>query len=446
MIVTISENAKTIISLLCDRGFDAYAVGGCVRDSLMNREIGDIDIACSASPQELEQVLSDNSIKYVETGIKHGTVTAVINHEPFEITSFRSDGDYKDNRHPSSVEFVRDIETDLARRDFTMNAIAYNEKNGIIDMYGGRADIDNRLIRAVGNADRRFNEDALRIMRALRFASVLDFDIEENTRKAIFDNKKLLRNIAAERLFSELKKLLLGCNAEKVLLEYREVFAVIIPELEPCFDYPQNTKWHIYDVYTHIAKSVAQCPKKDYMRLAMLFHDIGKPHTRTVDFKGTDHFKGHPAKSAEIASRILRRFKVSNELYNKVIKLIEVHDYYIRPNKPNIKHWLGKLGADITLDYIDIKIADLSTHNLTLSQDEIDTLYYIRNLTEEIINAHEPYKISDLKINGSILKSFGYSGKEISNVLNYLLEEVISDPTVNEESTLIQLAKEKRRI
>lgn len=444
MKVTVSGNAKTIISLLLDNGFDAYAVGGCVRDSLMRREIGDVDIASSATPQELEKVLTANKIKYVETGLKHGTVTAIINHEPFEITTFRSDGDYADNRHPTSVEFIRDIETDLARRDFTINAIAYNEKQGIVDLYGGQADIENRLIRAVGDADKRFKEDALRIMRALRFASVLGFDIEECTKKAIFSNKELLKNIAAERLFAELKKLLLGDNAEKVLLDYRDVIAVIIPELVPCFDYPQNTKWHIYDVYTHIVKSVALCPKKDYIRLTMLFHDIGKPYTKTVDSKGSDHFKGHPLKSAEIASQILKRFKASNDLYRKVIKLIEVHDFYIKPNKPNIKHWLCELGSDLTLDYIDVKIADLGSHNLQLSQEEIDTLYKIRQLTAAIIESGEPYQISDLKINGSDVKSLGYSGKQIAEVLNYLLEQVIDDPSKNNESTLIQLIKEKR--
>lgn len=444
MIVTISENAKAIIRLLLDNGFDAYAVGGCVRDSLMKREVGDVDIASSAAPYELEKLLSENGIKYVETGIKHGTVTAVIHHEPFEITTFRSDGDYADNRHPNSVEFIRDIDTDLARRDFTMNAIAYNEERGIVDLYGGQQDIDNRLIRAVGNADRRFKEDALRIMRALRFASVLGFDIEESTKKAIFDNKELLKYIAVERLLTELKKLILGNNVEKVLLEYRDVIAVIIPELMPCFDYPQNTKWHIYDVYTHIVKSVALCPKKDYIRLAMLFHDIGKPYTRTVDSKGADHFKGHPVKSAEIASQILKRFKVSNDLYYKVIKLIEVHDFYIRLNKPNIKHWLNDLGEELTFDYIDVKIADLSSHNLDLSKEEIDTLYLIKRLTEEIIENAEPYKISDLKINGSIIQSLGYSGKQIAAVLDYLLEEVIQDPSKNNEGSLIRLAKEKR--
>lgn len=442
MIINLSDDAKAIIKLLLDNGFDAYAVGGCVRDSLMGREMGDIDITSSATPKQLEELLLENNIKYFETGIKHGTVTALINHTPYEITTFRSDGDYSDNRHPDSVKFVSNIADDLKRRDFTVNAIAYNEKAGIVDLYGGLNDIQNKLIKAVGNADQRFKEDALRIMRALRFASVLGFDIDSDTKKAIFANKDLLKNIAVERLFAELKKLLLGDNVEKVLLEYREIIAVIIPELIPCFDYPQNTKWHIYDVYTHIVKSVALCPKVDYIRICMLLHDIGKPFVKTVDENNQDHFKGHPKKSVEIASTVLKRFKVSNDIFNKVIKLIEVHDFYIKLDKPNIKSWLRELGDNLTLDYIDVKIADLKTHNPVLSQHEIDNLYNIKNLTREIIDSGEAYTVSDLQIDGTVLKELGYSGREISAMLEHLLDEVVKDPSLNTRDNLIKLASQ----
>lgn len=441
MNITLSKDAKAIIELLLDNGFDAYAVGGCVRDSLMGRVIGDIDVTSSATPQQLQELLEKNNIRYIETGIKHGTVTAVLNNIPYEITTFRADGDYKDNRHPDSVQFVKNIADDLSRRDFTINAIAYNDRAGVVDLYGGGQDIENKLIKAVGDPDKRFKEDALRIMRALRFASVLNFDIEHDTKRAIFDNKQLLQNIAQERLFAELKKLLLGDNVERVLVEYRDVIAVIIPELIPCFDYPQNTKWHIYDVYTHMVKSVAVCPKVDYIRLALLLHDIGKPFTKTVDDKGQDHFKGHPAKSMEVASIVLKRFKVSNEIYSKVTKLIEIHDFYIRQDTRNIKSWLRKLGSELTLDYIDIKIADLSSHNLELSQHEIDALYEIKALTKEIIDSGEAYTISDLDINGNVIKSLGCSGKQIALVLDFLLDKVIDDPSLNTREKLIQLAE-----
>lgn len=441
MIINLPDNAKAIIELLLDNGFDAYIVGGSVRDSIMDREMGDVDITSSATPQQLENLLEKYNIKYIETGIKHGTVTAIVDHVPYEITTFRADGEYNDNRHPESVEFVKDISMDLARRDFTINAIAYNDRVGIVDLYGGCDDIENKLIRAVGNADRRFKEDALRIMRALRFSSVLGFDIEEDTKQAIFDNKELLKSIAVERVFVELQKLLLGDNVENVLMEYRDVLAVVIPELIPCFDFKQNTKWHLYDVYTHTIKSVALCPKVDYIRLCLLLHDIGKPYCKTVDENGQDHFKGHPAKSAELATTVLKRFKVSNEIFNKVIKLIEVHDFYIKFEKPNVKRWLNALGENLTLDYIDVKIADLGSHNLDLSQHEIDILYEIKDLTQAVIDANEPYAVSHLNISGNDLLALGYSGKSISIKQAELLDMVIENPKLNTKEKLIKLAK-----
>ena len=439
--MTINENAKKLINLLIDNGYKAYAVGGCVRNSILGIDVNDVDITTSAMPWEVEAVLNDSGINFFETGLKHGTITAVVNKENFEITTFRADGEYLDNRHPESVEFVRDLEDDLARRDFTVNALAYNENEGIIDIFGGVKDIENKIIRAVGDPVKRFNEDGLRIMRALRFASVLGFVIEENTKKAIFDCKELLHNIAWERLFSELVKLIMGDGAEQILLEYKEVIAVIIPEFKKCFDYPQNSKWHLYDVYTHIVKSVALAPKKDYIRLALLFHDIGKPECKTTDDKGQDHFKGHPEISANYAREILNRFKTSNEIKNKVVKLVELHDYHISIKHSNIKKWLRKLGDEFTLDFIDVKIADLKSHNLELSQVEIDELIEIREETVKVINSGEPYRISDLVINGSDLVELGYSGREIQNELEKLINDVSGSPKCNNRDWLIKQAK-----
>ncbi|MBQ7203512.1 MAG: HD domain-containing protein [Eubacterium sp.] len=407
----------------------------------MGRSGGDVDLTTSAKPDELEAVLNKAGIKYIETGLKHGTVTAVIDHTPYEITTFRSDGDYLDNRHPESVNFVTDLSEDLARRDFTVNALAYNDEVGIVDLFGGIEDINNGIIRAVGDADKRFKEDALRIMRALRFSSVLGFKIEEKTKKAIFDNKELLLNIASERIYTELVKLLLGDNCESILIEYKEVFAVVIPELAPCFDFEQNSKWHLYDVYTHIVKSVALTPKKDYMRLAMLFHDIGKPYCKTTDDKGQDHFKGHPAISTGLAEKILLRLHASNEIKQKALTLIKYHDLYITEKPSNIKRWLRTLGEDLTLDYIDFKIADLMSHNLDLSQGEIDTLKRIKTQTRDIILSAEPYKISDLEINGNDLKNIGFEGKEIAEELENLIVQVSGDPKLNTKDKLLQLAE-----
>lgn len=435
------KNSENLINLLLENGFCAYLVGGCVRDALMGRASGDIDIASSAKPDELEHLLSQHNIKYIETGIKHGTVTAVLEKTPYEITTFRTEGIYKDNRHPENVAFVEDICLDLSRRDFTVNAIAYNEKDGLVDPFNGLEDINNKTLRAVGDPDKRFREDALRIMRGLRFASVLGFEIEEKTKSAIFRNKELLKNIAVERIFTELKKLLSGSNVENVLLEYRDVIAVVIPELKATFDFPQNTKWHLYDVYTHIVKSVAVSPEKDYIRFTLLLHDISKPECKTTDKAGQDHFKGHPVAGAEKAAEILKRLKVSRDFFNKVTKLVRIHDFHILYDKANIKHWLSELGAERTFDFIDVKIADLATHNLDYAGKELELLYSIKELTQQILDNKEPYKISDLKISGNALVSLGYKGSQISKELDELLGFVIENPASNEYSVLLNKAK-----
>lgn len=437
-----TENGKKIISVLSAAGYKAYFVGGCVRDFFMRRPFNDIDIASSSTPIETETALSAACSRCIETGIKHGTVTAIINGESFEITTFRSDGEYKDNRHPENVSFVTDVKTDLARRDFTVNAMAYNENDGLVDVFGGIDDINNKIIRCVGNPDKRFNEDALRIIRALRFSSVLGFEIEENTQKSIFKNKDLLKNIAAERIFVELKKLLCGDNAESVLLKYKEVIAVVVPELAPCFDFAQNTKWHLYDVYTHIVKSVGFSPKTDYMRLTLLLHDIGKPYCLKVDDRGVDHFKGHQEKGAFLAERALRRLKCDNATLKKVVTLISVHDEKIYLDSKSIKYWLRRLGDSATLDFLDVKIADMESHNLEFAGHEVEELERIKQKAIEIINSGEPYRISDLKIRGNDLISVGISGKSISDALNYLVEKVSDDKSLNDKNTLLKMAKD----
>ncbi len=437
----LNESANRIIRLLSESGYKAYAVGGCVRDMIIGRTVTDIDITTSAKPDETERVLSENGIKYFETGLKHGTVTAVLNGESFEITTFRTDGSYLDNRHPSEVTFVTDLSEDLSRRDFTINALAFNEDEGVVDLFCGREDIENELIRAVGNPELRFKEDGLRIMRALRFSAVLGFEIEKHTKKAIFKCKNLLLNIAYERLFTELKKLLLGDYAERVLLEYRDILAVIIPELKPTFDFPQNSRWHIYDIYTHSVKSVCVSPKKDYIRLALLFHDIGKPDCRTTDERGVDHFYGHPEVGAKYARDIMNRFKTSNELKEKVVRLVEIHDLHISRRRSNIKKWMRIIGGELILDYIDVKISDMLTHNLELSEPEIEELKYIRMTAIDIINSGEPYRISDLVINGNDLVKTGFSGAQIKEELESLINEVSGNPECNRREWLLSRAE-----
>lgn len=433
--MTLFEKANYLIDIIEKAGFEAYQVGGCVRDYFMQKECNDIDITTSAKPLELEEILKNNNIKYIETGLKHGTVTAVFENDNFEITTYRCDGEYNDNRHPESVTFVREIDDDLSRRDFTINAIAYNpNKNEIVDLFGGREDIKNKVIKTVGNADERFNEDALRIMRAIRFASTLGFEIEEKTKNAVFKNKELLRNVASERIFTELVKLLMGDNVFSVLTEYKEVIAVIIPELIPTFTCKQNTVWHLFDVYTHTAKTVEMSPKIPEIRLIMLLHDIGKPVAKTTDENGVDHFKGHQKISAEMSAPILKRFKVSNEIFNRVMLIIPIHDIHIGRDKKNIKKWLNKLGEQGMYDLISVKRADKLGQNPKMTGEELSNLEITEKYLNEIIVSKEPYSIKDLKINGFDLINLGYKGKQIGEILNIVLQNVISGELENEKS------------
>lgn len=442
--MTSSDKAQRLLNIINASGFEAYFVGGCVRDAFMHREFCDIDIASSATPKELEKILLKNDIKYIETGLKHGTVTAIIDGGAYEITTYRTDGEYSDNRHPESVRFVTDIKSDLSRRDFTINAIAFDPRTGeTVDPFGGKADIKNKTIRAVGNPDRRFNEDALRIMRAIRFSSVLGFEIEKDTKAALFKNKELLHNVSAERIFAELTKLLSGESVFKVLCEYKEILAEIIPELKPTFDCRQNTVWHIYNVYEHTAKSVETVKNEPALRLTMLLHDIGKPLSKLTDENGVDHFKGHQKVSARLASPILKRLKASNELYDRIMLIIPIHDIHIGTKKKNIKKLLSELGEQGLRDLIEVKRADKLAQNPSVVGKELERLDATEAVLDKILENKEPYKLKDLDINGNDLASLGFEGKEIGECLAFLLDEVISENVKNSKSDLIKLSKTK---
>ena len=442
--MNIPNNANLIFKVLCESGYEAYFVGGCVRDFLMNRPCNDFDITTSAKPLEIEDALKKYGIRFFETGLKHGTVTAVIDGEPFEITTYRTDGEYHDARHPENVVFVSDLSEDLSRRDFTVNALAYNEHDGIVDKFGGIDDIKNGIIRTVGNPDKRFNEDALRIMRALRFASTLGFKIESKTADSIHKNAELLNNISSERIYSELMKLLLGVNCEKILLEFKDVIGVIIPEFIPCFSCEQNTKWHLYDVYTHIGKSVGCCENKDYLRLAVLLHDIGKPQCKTTDNKNVDHFFGHPQRSVEISEAVIKRLKTSREYTKKILKLIEIHDKKISPTGESVKFWLRTLGEDLFFDFMEVKLADMKSHNLQYAGESLVLFEKIKRLANEIISNNEPYRICDLAIGGNELVELGYQKAQIKDELDKLIVDVSKNPTLNSKEVLIQIAKKDR--
>ena len=307
----LSEGAKKVIEMLEEAGYEAFAVGGCVRDSLLGKKPFDFDVTTSASPEEMKEVFRNEHV--IETGIKHGTLTVLINKEPVETTSFRVEKGYSDNRRPEKVEFVRSLSEDLSRRDFTINALAYNEKTGIVDLFGGISDLEHGTVRCVGNPDKRFNEDALRIMRALRFASVLGFEIEEETAASIKRNCGLLNNISSERISSELSKLLCGKNAAKILLEHPEPFFVIIPELSVLKGFDQRHFRHHLDAFGHTAAVLEAVPPVLELRLAALLHDIAKPLCQTVDENGTGHYYGHAQIGAKLSEEILTKLKFDNE-------------------------------------------------------------------------------------------------------------------------------------
>lgn len=427
--------SKIAVEALKSNGFEAFLIGGSVRDYIMDLPIGDIDITTSATPTQVKEVFKD--FRVIETGIKHGTVTVLIDGEPLEITTYRSEGTYSDNRHPDSVVFSKSLSDDVVRRDFTMNGIAYDFSTGLCDLVGGIEDIRNKTVRCIGDAQTRFHEDALRILRALRFSAVLGFDIEECTKTAIHKCKDLLNNISAERIREEFVKLICGKNAYSVLQEYSDVIAVFIPEIKPCINFEQKNRHHCYDVYTHSLKAV-ECSKPDtIIRLALFFHDIGKPSVAHFDEKGEQHYYGHPKKSAELTEKIMTRLRFDNETKNKVVTLVKFHDSPIMindavsPDRKRLKKIMSQIGKDLIFDLIEIKRCDNSAqHPKYYRGDDFytDTL----NMISEIINNKECFSIKNLKINGNDLISMGFEGKEIGNILNRVLELIIRDKLKND--------------
>ncbi len=440
--VFMPDYCKTIIKSLENKGFEAYLVGGCVRDSVMGITPHDYDITTSATPEEMLECFCD--FKVIKTGLKHGTLTVVIDENQIEVTTFRIDGEYTDFRRPDSVCFSRDLREDLSRRDFTINALAYSEKTGVVDMFGGLEDIKTKKIRCVGEPDTRFYEDALRILRALRFSSTLDFEIDVNTANSIQNNKELIKNIAVERVFEEFKKLLCGKRVEQVLLEFRDVFAQFIPEIKPCFDFEQKTKYHCYDVYTHIVKTVANIKADETLRLCAYFHDIGKPQVFFVDEKGVGHFYGHNKTSSKIAKQVLKRLKADNKTINDVSTNVYVHDREIALTEKSVKRFLSKYSLQTFYDLLEIKKADALAHAKDY-RDRTDYLQTLYDLSRKIISEQQCFSLKDLDINGFDLISLGYSGKQVGKALEFLLDAVIDGKVQNQREALINHLKDNRR-
>ena len=433
--------SKTAIEILKSKGFEAFLIGGSVRDFVMGLPIGDIDITTNATPDEVKQVFAD--FRVIETGIKHGTVTVLINDEPLEITTYRSEGTYSDNRHPDSVVFSNSLADDVVRRDFTMNGIAFNFDNGFCDLVGGLNDIENQTIRCIGNAETRFREDALRILRAMRFSAVLGFEIETETKKAIHKCRDLLKNISAERIREEFTKLICGKNAYNVLQEFADVVTVFIPEMSECVGFEQKNRHHCFDVYTHTLKAVEKSSQNNIIRLALFFHDIGKPSVAHFDEKGEQHFYSHPKKSAEMTETIMTRLRFDNDTKNKVVTLVRMHDSPImvndmtKPDRKRLKKIMSQIGADLIFDLIEIKCCDNSAQNPEYFRGE-DFYKQTRDIITEIINEKECFSIKNLAIDGNDLIFLGYKGKKIGEALEKCLTAVIDGKVENEKSELIK--------
>lgn len=443
MNIVLPKNVKTIIKILNTHNYEAFIVGGCVRDSVIGLTPHDWDICTNAKPEEIKKCFEN--FNTFDSGIKHGTISVVLDVEVFEVTTYRIDGTYSDNRRPDSVTFTSDITQDLARRDFTINAMAYNEKRGLIDPYGGRNDLSDKIIKCVGNPDFRFNEDALRIIRALRFASVYNFEIDDETAKSIHKNADLLNNIAVERISVELNKLLSGNGAEKILNNYRDVIAVFIPEIKPMFDYNQHTKHHNRDLWHHTIYAVKSIDNTPLLRMSMLLHDIGKPKACKRDEDGTCHFKGHPKYSAEMAETILRRLKYSNDFIETCITLIKYHDVRFSGSKRQLRHVMSAIGDKNVELLLKIQRADIMAQSDYKHKEKLEKLDLACQTYKEILADKDCFTLKQLKINGNDIKNLGLSeGIKIGKILKILLGLVIEDKIENEKSALIKKAEEIR--
>lgn len=441
MKIEIPEKTEYILRTLSERGFESYAVGGCVRDSLMGKEPFDWDITTSALPEKTTEIFESLGCKVVKTGIKHGTVTVIKDGEPFEITTFRVDGKYSDRRRPDGVLFTPSLSEDLKRRDFTINALVADSEGNVSDFFGGTEDIEKKIIRAIGDPDRRLNEDALRIMRALRFASVLGFQIDPPLRESLIKNRELLRDIAPERINAEFSKLICGERFAGILLEFTDIIEVFIPEVAPCAGFDQRNIHHIYDVWEHSVRAAEAVTPELTLRLTMLFHDIEKPSCFFMGEDNQGHFYGHAKKSAEAAERILRRLRYDGRTIKEVTGLIELHDVEIVPEKKPVLRRLGKMGYENFKKLMAVKYADNAAQSpIVLPRREI--YKKIEDIAGEAQRESSCVSLKSLSVNGRDLIEAGFpEGREIGKILRQLLEGVIDGKYENEKDDLLKAAE-----
>lgn len=440
-VITVPDYALTVVERLESRGYEAYVVGGCVRDSLLGRQPNDWDVCTNALPEDVLRVF--RRFHVIKTGLQHGTVTVMSDKQPVEVTTFRIDGNYSDNRHPDAVSFVSHVEEDLARRDFTINAMAYSPTRGLVDAFGGQEDLAAGLIRCVGEPDARFNEDGLRIMRALRFAARFGFAIERETAASVRRNRHLLENVSAERIFKELKGILIGAGVTDMLLAFPEVFSCIIPELAPSIGFDQHTPYHCHDVWTHSAYAVAAAPADEILRLTMLLHDVGKPSCFSMGEDGRGHFYGHPAAGEKLTKTILQRLKSDNATLSTVCTLVRVHDMTMPTTVPGMRRLVGKLGVENVRRLLDVQRADHAAHS---DYDHASGTALIRDaaeLLEDVLEMAPAFTVKDLAINGNTLMQLGMSpGPAMRQVLETLLAAVQEGELENSADALIERTKE----
>ena len=437
--MTIPDYVLSCIRQLENAGFAAYIVGGCVRDSLLGLEPNDYDMCTNALPEETEAIFSDRRL--VLAGKKHGTVGVITSGGVVEITTFRTEGNYADNRHPEWVSFVPSIEEDLARRDFTVNAMAYSPTRGFRDPFGGQGDLETHTLRAVGDPVRRFHEDSLRILRGARFSAKYRLIPEKSTLNAMVALRHLMDNLARERVFEELCKLLLSATAED-LLRFAPLIAQVIPELQSQIGFDQRNIHHAYDLFTHTAQVTAHTPPELPLRWAGLLHDVGKVPSFFIGEDGHGHFYGHAKISAPLADTILRRLKAPTALREEVVRLCELHMTLIQPEKKTVRRWLGKLGPDFMDRLLTFQEADILGKGIP-EGDELDQFPRLRSLIAEIQAENACFSLKDLAVRGNDLMVLGFRGREIGTMLNHLLELVMEEKLPNEKEALLSRAREE---
>ena len=439
--IQLPEKVKFIISTIMEAGYEAYAVGGCVRDSILGRSPDDWDITTSAAPHQLKNLFK----RTIDTGIQHGTITVMLDKEGFEVTTYRIDGEYEDNRHPKEVTFTTNLMEDLKRRDFTINAMAYNDQVGLVDVFDGMGDIERNVIRCVGNPGERFTEDALRMMRAVRFSAQLGYEIEKETLDAIKNLAPNLAHISAERIQAELVKLVTSSHPENLRIAYETgITKIILPEFDACMETEQNNPHHCYSVGEHSLRSMQEIRCDKVLRLAMLFHDIGKPRTLTMDSEGIHHFHGHPVISEEMTRNILKRLKFDNDTIYMVTNLVKYHDYNVEPDPKYVRRAIMKTGENIFPLLFDVKMADTKAQSMYMRKEKEDKLIAVYEVYKEVIAKKQCVSLKMLAITGKdLIEEAGMQpGRELGEMLRKLLDFVIEDPARNEREILIKTAKE----